>query len=276
MIDLSKFTNNLNLREGIWRAPRHVDISYPKTANHDFYPLEEESFWFNHRNQIIGKAVSAYAKASRIFLDVGAGNGFTSRYLGKLQFEPIVLEPGADGAVNARRRGLENVVHSTLDEAQFFPNSFSNIGLFDVLEHIEDDKRFLAELKRILMPGGRIFITVPAFNLLWSQNDVNAGHFRRYTLPGISTLAQSIGLRVVYSTYFFVALPASIFCLRSIPFRLGYTFKNLFAKASREHRPSLLSGILRFFFAMEIDRIPKRSLKFGSSCLVIIEKVGYE
>lgn len=272
MIDFSKHSSSLTYRDGIWHASAGQEISYPKTGNKDFFALERVSFWFSHRNDVIGKLVGKYAAVPKVFLDVGAGNGFTTQYLEACGFESVVLEPGWDGALNSKARGLQHVIHSTLYDAKFAPGTFSNIGLFDVVEHIEDDHAFLEEIKRILLPGGRIFITVPAFNFLWSQNDTNAGHFRRYTRKSFAALADRVGLKVLYSTYFFSVLPFSIFILRSIPYRFGYRFKNLLTKATREHKRSSLSFIFDAVWRWELNRIPETSLRCGSSCFVVVEK----
>lgn len=66
-----------------------------------------------------------------------------------------------------------------------------------------------------------LYATVPAFNFLWSREDVDAGHVRRYTLDGISEVLGRAGLDVVFASYIFRALPLPIFLMRSIPYRLG-------------------------------------------------------
>lgn len=52
--------------------------------------------------------------------------------------------------------------------------------MFDVLEHIADSGPPSDEIPRVLVPGGRLAVTVPAMPLLWSQTDALAGHYRRY------------------------------------------------------------------------------------------------
>jgi 2-polyprenyl-3-methyl-5-hydroxy-6-metoxy-1,4-benzoquinol methylase len=54
-----------------------------------------------------------------------------------------------------------------------------------VLEHIDDEQAFLREIRRCLAPGGRIYLSVPAGRWLWSDDDVQAGHFRRYTCASL-------------------------------------------------------------------------------------------
>lgn len=58
---------------------------------------------------------------------------------------------------------------------------FDVIGAFDVIEHIEEDEKVLANLARAIVPGGALLITVPQHRWLWSATDDYACHVRRYT-----------------------------------------------------------------------------------------------
>ena len=68
----------------------------------------------------------------------------------------------------------------TFEDFDFNLYNINGIGLFDVLEHIENDKEFLSKLLNKLKKGARIYITVPAHNFLWSEIDRHGGHFRRH------------------------------------------------------------------------------------------------
>ena len=125
------------------------------------------------------------------------------------------------GAQEAARRGVSTVACATFDTAGFKDQSLPSAGIFDVLEHVEDDVGFLKNIHRKLVPGGRLFITVPAYNYLWSEADEYAGHYRRYSCTDIESLLRASGYDVLFSSYFFSLLLAPIFLLRSIPFKLG-------------------------------------------------------
>ena len=71
------------------------------------------------------------------------------------------------------------------------------------MEHIEDDRSFLKALKAKIGEKGRVYLTVPAYSGLWSQEDGRAGHYRRYSLGQICKLLEESGFRVEYSSYFF-------------------------------------------------------------------------
>jgi len=116
-----------------------------------------------------------FPPAGAIF-DVGAGNGYVSSAIKNAGLPTVVIEPGLQGSMNAHRKGLNPVICSTLEDAGFKPHLIPAVGLFDILEHVEDNIGFLTTIKTLLIPNGRLYITVPAYNFLRSVEDDYAGH----------------------------------------------------------------------------------------------------
>jgi hypothetical protein len=141
MFQISDIATNLQLHEdGIWYSSAQHPVSYPDDGNRKFYAVEEESFWFLHRNNCIIDVMHNYPPGGPI-LDIGGGNGFISLALEKSGLEPILLEPGHDGVINARARGLPVILCSTLTDAGFREASVTAAGMFDVVEHVQDIKQ---------------------------------------------------------------------------------------------------------------------------------------
>ena len=88
-------------------------------------------------------------------------------------------------------------------ELPFGDETFDVVSAFDVVEHCDDDGRAVAELARVLTPGGRMLLSVPAYQWAWSDHDVQAGHHRRYTRPELVRLVEGSGMEVVRATYAF-------------------------------------------------------------------------
>ncbi|MCB0332599.1 MAG: class I SAM-dependent methyltransferase, partial [Bdellovibrionales bacterium] len=175
-------SSNLELRsDGLWVSKDQSEIAYPESGNEGCYQIEENSFWFRHRNNAIVSVIRAFAPNGAIY-DIGGGNGFVSLGMKDAGFDVVLVEPGVSGALNGKKRGLETVVCSTLQDAQFAPHSLPAVGIFDVLEHIEDDVAFLQMIRAALRPDGKLYLTVPAYQWLWSQEDVYAQHYKRYTI----------------------------------------------------------------------------------------------
>jgi len=237
--------------------------------------IEQDSFWFNHRNNIIIEAVKIFSP-QKTFFDIGGGNGFVSKGLQNAGINVVLIEPGLEGAINAKNRNIKNVVCSTLEDAEFDNSSLDSIGLFDVVEHIKDDSIFLTDIHRYLKNNGYIYITVPAYSFLWSNDDVDAGHYRRYSLKKINELLSKCGFSIEYSTYFFSILPLPIFLFRSIPSILGMNNKSSdLVKNKKEHsnKKGVVNSIMRKVWSLELGKIKKsKKINFGSSCFIVGKK----
>jgi SAM-dependent methyltransferase len=273
-LSLEQITSSLRLSDdGIWYAADAEAISYPAEGNEKCFSIEEQSFWFAHRNACINALIETWlpADGGAIF-DIGGGNGYVAKAILEAGRDVVLVEPGISGARNARNRGVPVVVCASLETARFAPGSLSAASLFDVLEHIEDDEAFLQALCRLLKPGGRVYLTVPAYNALWSHHDDAAGHFRRYTRAGLAQVLESSGFSVDYASYFFRPLPIPVFLLRSLPQKLGIGKPETVADGGLDDHKVSSTFVRRLLAAAlrpEIDTIRRRqTMRFGGSCLV--------
>jgi SAM-dependent methyltransferase len=272
MVELARIAPGLKRDPcGYWTVPTAAAISYPHDGNDLYFGVEEDSFWFCHRNRVIVEAVRSLPPAGPV-LDVGGGNGYVARGLEEAGFPTVVVEPGPAGAANAVRRGLRSVVCATVEAASFAAASFGGVGLFDVLEHIADDHAFLEALGRLLVPGGRLYLTVPAFTMLWSAEDVEAGHYRRYTARSLAGVLRRAGFTVEYVTYFFWPLPLPIFLCRSLPSLLHRRSAVSADQTRREHSGGrgFVQAVVARCLGAELSRIRRRKkVPLGSSCLAV-------
>ncbi len=278
-MDLLDLSDNLKLSDsGIWYAssPRSMrDVSYPKDNHRICFELEDKSFWYTHRSKCIGEVVSRYLPKGPFF-DIGGGNGVVSKELQRRGFETCLVEPGISGIENAEKRGLVNLVCATFEDCGFKSEVVSAVGLFDILEHVENDTEFLKSLHDALIKGGKLVMTVPAYSFLWSNHDKEVGHVRRYTIHGVRRQLEEIGYNIEYSTYLFRWLPVPVWLCRALPSRLGL-YKNISTETKqKEHRAgfSWLSFLVRYFLKREFRCIQRGgSVSFGSSCFIVASKV---
>ena len=225
-MELEQIAKNIEKKEnGIYFSKTTSDISYPEDGNDKFMQIEQDSFWFNHRNNIIVESVKKYSH-QKTFFDIGGGNGFVSKGLQDAGIKVVLVEPGYNGAVNAKKRNIKHVVCATLQDAAFKKSTLDSVGLFDVVEHIENDYRFISDVHKYMKPNSYIYITVPAYNALWSKEDDEAGHYRRYSIKQIKELLLKNDFSIVYATYIFSILPIPIFLFRTIPGKLKLVKKS--------------------------------------------------
>lgn len=136
-------------------------------------------------------------------LDVGAGSGIFSRQLMDAGF--------CDRAICVDPNYIEEKVESYHGKQIHFVKTLAKgspkvILMMDVLEHVSDDVGLLKGYVENLEAGGYVFITVPAFQFMWSGHDVFLGHYRRYTIKMLEDVVKQAGLTPVKSRYFFASL----------------------------------------------------------------------
>lgn len=273
--DLREFAANLRqLPQGYWISQDEASVSFPPGGHEACFFFEDESFWFRHRNAIIVSALQLFPPGGTVF-DVGGGNGYVARGVEAAGFPVVLVEPGAEGAANAVKRGLGNVVCSTVEAAGFRPSSLPAVGLFDVLEHVEDDRTFLAALKPLLKTNGRIYLTVPAYRFLWSVEDDHTGHYRRYSVGSLRRCIEAAGFVVEHLTYFFWFLPLPVLVFRTIPWLVGLRTVVSTERSHREHgtRGGMSGTLIGHALRWEARRLESRkTIPFGGSCLAVARK----
>lgn len=272
MAHMDRISNSLkHLGNNLWSANSSHEISYPEDGHQHCFELEDHSFWFRHRSDCIVAAMGRFSPHGTV-LDIGGGNGYVTSCLNRNNIESILMEPGQQGVLNARKRGLKPIIYSSFEDARISDRSLDAAGLFDVLEHIEDDLAFLKSLRRAIRPDGRLYLTVPAHKALWSKEDDKARHFRRYSMNQLRRSLEQAGYTLEYSTYFFAFLPIPILLLRTLPSLLGLrnnTPEN--QNPSKEHTmPGPAQKIISAMLAREISSISNgKSIAFGSSILAV-------
>lgn len=233
--------------------------------------FEESYWWFVGRRRIITEMLENQLgiKSDLKILDVGCGTGNTT-----LALRRFGIVYGMDYSFFALKhtiqRGIDKVVKSSPYNLPFQSKTFDVITIFDALEHIEDDLKVLKELKRILKDDGIIFITVPAFQFLWSEHDVALSHFRRYNFKSLSAVIKQAGLLNVRYSYMISFL---------FPFLALYRIFSKLHKNKMNPKPTLvrfpnfINNIFQYLLFCESKIIQKTNLPFGLS-LAYIAKVN--
>ena len=267
-------SRSLIYAEGLWRPPAIGDVSYPHDGNKACLQVEDSSYWFRHRNACILAAIERHEPKGPIY-DVGGGNGFVSLAMQTAGHAVVMVEPGS-GAINGLRRGVKTVVQSTLADAAFEYGSIDAVGVFDVVEHVDNDIAFLTQIRDVLKPNGLIYCTVPALPILWSDEDVHAGHYRRYTAGSIEAAMRAAGLRVEFVSSFFTWLVLPVLAFRTVPSLLSryrrHSERQTSIKADHSLSPILSRSVQRVH-AWELARIARGGrIGIGTSLMCVARR----
>ena len=161
---------------------------------------DDRHWWYRGRRLILaGEIERLHLPAGARLLDAGCGSG---RMLDELERFGTVA--GTDtslwAVVAARGRGHHDVEMETLERLHHPDESFDLVTCLDVLEHVPEDERALAELWRVTVPGGHLLVTVPAYQALWSAHDVANHHYRRYRKRSLADSARETGWEIQRTT----------------------------------------------------------------------------
>lgn len=178
---------------------------YPARAFADLARLESGSFWFQSRNRIILSTLRRFVGTEPArYLEIGCGTGFVlegvSRAFPSWEVHGFDIHPEAVECSH-RRAPQAKVRQANIHE---LPSgiSFDAVGVFDVLEHLDDDLAAMRGIHRVLKPGGHLILTVPQHPSLWSPYDEAALHRRRYRRQEAGQRLQDAGFTVLFLSSF--------------------------------------------------------------------------
>lgn len=249
-------------------------INYPKKAFEILYKIEDKHFWFAGRNEAIKIILNRFLKQSKKlhFLEIGCGNGIVLALLEKLGFTLTGLDIELAGLKIARKRTNVTLICADIYKLKS-KDKYDAIGLFDVVEHIQDDESFLKKSKEFLKTDGKIILTVPADMRLWSQMDKASGHQRRYTRNSLTSLLRRSGFRIEFISYFN--------CLFYIPQLLFRRFSNKKMIGQNDNQvlidqlkipPLLINIALKWLISLEAQLLKIISIPFGASLIIVGSK----
>jgi SAM-dependent methyltransferase len=168
------------------------------------FKVEDGSFWFRSRNRLLIWAFQKYFPHAESFFEIGCGTGYVLSGI-KREFPNISLY-GSDifnNGLSFAKQRLSDVSLFQIDARRIpFEKEFDVIGIFDVLEHIDEDDVVLRQLFQATKSGGGIILTVPQHRFLWSIVDKYSFHKRRYTRKGLIKNVKDVGFQIVYATSF--------------------------------------------------------------------------
>ena len=258
---------------------RRVTVdSFDASAFTRLLKIEQRHFWHVGRCELIFDVISRNIPHSSDcrMLEIGCGNGGV---LDLLRRNNIDMEGGdifIEGLRCCRERTGSAPLYQIDVLALPFKEEYEIIGLFDVLEHIEDDEKALSEINVALKKEGHLILTVPAFQVLWSQKDETARHRRRYSKKNLIAKLELSGFSVHKITYFVCFLFPLLAFMRLIG-RLFYKQKDQDGGSTDSIENKIIPIVNQFFLlSLRIEKylIRNINLPFGASIIVTAKKIG--
>ena len=166
---------------------------YEAMAEHD-----ERHWWYRARRQVVAELIRrkvSLPEGARL-LEIGCGTGHNLTMLGEFgSVDALEVDPIARGM--AEKRLGRTVLSSPLPALDGLPDdTYDMVAALDVVEHISDDTAALEGIARVLKPGGKLLMTVPAHQWMWSAHDVVNHHQRRYSKGGFKRLVDKSPLQL--------------------------------------------------------------------------------
>jgi SAM-dependent methyltransferase len=198
------------------------------------YEAEERQWWYAGQRAIADRLLRSEladerpgapgADASRLplrVLDAGCGTGGNLAGLGTLG-RAVGVDLSSEAIAFCHERGVA-VARGSILTLPFQDASFDLVTSFDVLYHawVTDDRGAVAELARVLRPGGLLLVRVPALRILWGAHDVEVQSRHRYTRAEIGRLLEAAGLELRRASYCNALLFPLLLARRSLDRLLG-------------------------------------------------------
>lgn len=234
---------------------------------------EDRHWWFCGRRAVIAAILETLdLPKDASILEVGAGTGGNVAMLSRFGTVTAVEMDAAARRIAAEKTGMEPLAGHLPDSLPPFDRAFDLVCMFDVLEHVEKDAAALQTLARLMKPDGRLLLTVPAHQWLWSHHDEHMHHFRRYSRDGLAEVLRENGFDAQRLTFTNSALFPAAAAMRVLDRALPK--EKDAASTGADIPPDLANRMMKTLFEAERHLVGRMNLPVGLGLLAVARLSG--
>jgi 2-polyprenyl-3-methyl-5-hydroxy-6-metoxy-1,4-benzoquinol methylase len=238
-----------------------------------YYNLERTHWWFLVRAKLIVDTIKSRINCIEplSILNIGSATGRTSEIL--QEFGVVTsIEFDKECFEFAKNILKMPVINGSITDLPFTDKKFDLVCAFDVVEHVQDDTSAISEMHRVCKPSGHLFLTVPAFQSLWSMHDEINHHYRRYRKKSFLKLFSNKKGQVIKFTYFNSILFVPIYMLRRSQNILSSKKKQRSRSDFEVVKSSFVNNIFYSIFNFERLLLKVVAFPFGVSLMLLWKK----
>jgi SAM-dependent methyltransferase len=232
------------------------------------FEIEDAYWWYRGVRALLTRWLAHYAPPRAKILDVGCGTGANLKMLQEYG-TAIGVDISEQALAFCRARGIprDRTFLASATDLPFPDSQFDLAISFDVICNIADDARAFSQVARVLKPGARFIVGLPAYPWLWGEHDVAVGHQRRYDARGVREKMTAAGFeieRVTYANAFLLPLIAAMrLTVRRAPSNGDPVRSDLVPL------PRVMNALLAAVFTAEMRAVARLDLPYGLSVIVV-------
>lgn len=240
-------------------------VEYLKMAE-----TENEHWWFCGRRAIVDAILATLDLPSHArIVEIGAGTGGNLPMLERYGQVTAVEMSDVARQIVRERMGRDLLDGYLPDQIPLQSGSADLVCLFDVLEHVAEDEASLDAIFGMLGPGGRLLLTVPAHQWMWSAHDESLHHFRRYSRKGLRERLEAAGFVIDRLTY----TNAALFPVAALA-RLADRLRGSEQPSGHNTPSAPVNAAMKALFSSESLIVPRFNLPMGVSLLAVCRKLA--
>jgi SAM-dependent methyltransferase len=237
------------------------------------YQAEQGHWWYLGMTAITRYLIHQWVRPTtpiRI-LDAGCGTGGAMSSILSSYGTVTGFDISSLALMYCKKRSLQRILQASVAAIPFPMHSFDLVTSFDVLyeQTVENDDRAMLEFSRVVIPGGYLFLRLPAYNWLRGRHDQVVHTRQRYTLAQVKRMLETSGFRVRMVSYAntFLFLPAMVkrLCEHLIP-------NGDIHHSDLEFQVGKLNGLLQLILSSEAHIISSIGMPFGLSVIAVGQK----